>query len=897
MNRLHAIPAAPLALAFLLALAGGAGAAPLPSPRTPPPRPVGPLSLAPAETDVARPGFCGTRLEAVTELLQENLARPEAEPLPTPHSADVGDIAVLEDDATFFFTTKNGDPVLDLAQAARAFYRTHGDDYDCLAVYLASGLGTWLGSPTALAGAYPVRNQIQGIGLDPFDIGAGFGSAARLELLLSMNGLGRYPADPDANIGGDTFSTMDVLLHEFGHRWLAYTLADSAGTASRALLGRDLSHWNFFLDADSSLMEGCDWARPAPDSFRTDGVSSMFSPLDQYLMGLRPPSETGSVFTVNDPTAFDPPGIYVNYTSPFVGLGCRGRAYLWGPADIEAVYGPRLPDAEHAPHSFRVAFALVVARDSSARPTDLAQLDTIRTRSARYFERATEGRGTLDCTLLSRAGQVVIRHEPLRDTEDALSARPVGARVGIAQAGIPIALDPGSVGAHWRGGTTGAFTAIPMSPAAGDSFAALLPALPGGGTAQYYLYAASDSAGIEAFDPPAGPAAPHAYTVGPDLTPPVVAHHAVATQGRDRLPQSLLARVTDNLGVDSVWVEFTADSGPLTKVAASRAGRDSFAVSLGGSLGAGGRLAYRFVARDRAAAHNLAYSNSVPDTLVAGCDWLLDFENGGDGLTHGHYWYSYRDAWHLSQQQSSPPGGSAWKCGAEDTLLYPPHLDAVLYLPVIARVDPGVRLVFEHRYGLEQANGVYAWDGARIEGQIGSGAWQVLAPAAGYTHRFYLNSNPFQRDTPCWSGSSGGWRSETVDLTPLAPGPARVRFRMLADDFMGGEGWFVDHVRVEFPETTLSVPAISRVALGSPWPNPARAALRQSLSLTRPSVVEWSLYDLAGRRVATLWKGAAPAGGFELSGALPAALPSGLYFARLVLDGRVARSDRIAILR
>jgi hypothetical protein len=62
-------------------------------------------------------------------------------------------------------------------------------------------------------------------------------------------------------------------------------------------------------------------------------------------------------------------------------------------------------------------------------------------------------------------------------------------------------------------------------------------------------------------------------------------------------------------------------------------------------------------------------------------------------------------------------------------------------------------------------------------------------------------------------------------------------------------------------------------------------------------MVEWTLYDLAGRRVATLWKGTAPAASFELSGALPATLPSGLYFARLTLDGRVARSDRIAILR
>src|SRR5689334_21770358 len=104
-----------------------------------------------------------------------------------------------------------------------------------------------------------------------------------------MNGLQKYPSDPDASIGGgnDTFSTMDVIAHEFAHRWLAYTFVDSAGSPSPALLGRDYQHWNFFFDADSSFMEGCDWAIVRPDSFETDGVSSTFGALDQYLMGMR----------------------------------------------------------------------------------------------------------------------------------------------------------------------------------------------------------------------------------------------------------------------------------------------------------------------------------------------------------------------------------------------------------------------------------------------------------------------------------------------------------------------------------------------------------------------------------------------------------------------------------
>src|SRR5207245_1089743 len=81
-----------------------------------------------------------------------------------------------------------------------------------------------------------------------------------------------------------------------------------------------------------------------------------------------------------------------------------------------------------------------------------------------------------------------------------------------------------------------------------------------------------------------------------------------------------------------------------------RAGRDSFAVALGAGLAPGQRLTYRFVARDRAAAANLAYSTPAPETLRVDRGWWDDFENGDDGFTHAPQWYSYRDAWHLTSE-------------------------------------------------------------------------------------------------------------------------------------------------------------------------------------------------------------------------------------------------------
>ena len=844
---------------------------------------------------------CGTRLEAAGEMVARHLERTLSPPLPTPNSTDVGEIAVLEDDGNFFYNIPSGQPVADLAAIGQSFYRTHGDDYDCLAVFLSSGLTTWLGSASAIAAAFVVRNDIQGIGIDPYDIGANMGSAARLEWLLTMNGLHRFPADPTADISGDTFSALDVVAHEFGHRWLSYTYIDSAGTPSDALLGRARQHWSFYFDSDSSLMEGGNWASPAPDSFRVDGLSNGFGNLDLYLMGLRSAAETDSFFTLHDVTDYNPPGTYNETSWASIGTSCDARRHYWKISDLEALNGPRVPDAASAPHVFRMGVVLVTSRGQAATPADLAELENIRTLFTNYISAGTQGLGAVDATLDSRAGTVTIAHAPLPDRLNLDTPVTVAARCEIAQAGIPIALDPGSPTLFWRLGTAGPFTPVPMSPAGPDSFSAAIPSSPGfTGPVQYYLHAASDSAGIDAFDPPSGAAAPHEFAVGPDLLAPQIIHTPITAHGTGRMPVTLLARVTDNVELDSVWVEWGVD-GPLSgSTAATRVGRDSFAVALGAGLANGQTLRYQIVARDGSGLlrfHRSPLAGNPPWALAVVKDWIFDTENGEGELWHAKDFFSYRDAWHTTQEQSWPPGGTAWKCGDMAPLPYPVHLDANLYSPWMMTVEPGTKLKFEHRFELESAFGSYAWDGVRIEAQVLSGPWQVLTPQTPYTHQFLVNSTPFVRNSPCWSGFSGGWRSEVLDLSGFTPGPARFRFRMLADDFAGYDGWIVDAIRVDYPGDLTAVENPAAPSAIAPWPNPATDRLHVQLALARAGTIEWTLFDLAGRRVAGLAQGEFSAGRVSLEAVLPRGLRPGLYLARLRGAGIAERVDRIAIVR
>ncbi len=805
---------------------------------------------------------------------------------------------MIEDDGTLFFNDKVGHRLFDVFAAARAFYRTHGDDYDQLAFYFTSGSNVWLGSPGALAASYLLKNDVAGIGLPAYDLPGGSGSAGRLQAVLVMNGLERYFDEPDSTTWANGMTAMDLLGHEFGHAWLSYVYVDSAGDRVPALLGRDEQHWNFFSD-QSSIMEGCGWREVAPDTFVTDSVSTGYTPLDQYLMGLRPAFETPSVFVVNDPHDFNPPNTYVVHSDPFVGLGADGRKTTWNVSDVIAAEGPRVPDAATSPKAFRLGIALVTPPGAPPSTADLAKLESFRARFETWFAEATWYRGAVSTALDSRAGSVEIAHTPLGDSENAAAPRPLGARVRITGGGLGLAVPAGGLTLHWRPAGGGPWNVVPFASAGADSFAAVFPATFASGAFEYYLHAATDSAGIAADDPPAGALAPHAFTIGPDTTPPAITHRVQVETASGSMPRRLLARITDNVGLDTVWAETRANGGALGVFPTTRAGRDSFTIDLGWGLQPGQFFTYRFVARDASAAHNVAYSNAAFDTVRVTRDRLHDFENGADGFFHLPYWWSYRDAWGFSTEDASPPGGTSWKCGAPGGV-YPPHLDAVLYSPLLNDVVPGTRLRFDHRYALEQANATRAWDGARVEVSVNNGPWLVATPAAGYTHTFILGGDPFETGTPCWSGVSNGWRTETVDLGAFGAGPLRFRFRMLTDDFYGLDGWFVDHVRVLYPDgEALDVePSAPRAAVGAPWPNPARDRLRLSLALgAGVRDLDWALYDVQGRRVASLWRGPAPAGARELAAAIPARVAAGLYFARLIADGRTLAHARVVRVR
>ncbi|MGH9896753.1 MAG: hypothetical protein ACREA0_33080, partial [bacterium] len=281
---------------------------------------------------------------------------------------------------------------------ARRFYETHEDAYEFLIVFTSFNFD--LGG--AFAFHVPVSNDVIGIGPDShipvFNSASSFGST-RLESLLNMGSLQRYPLNPaEVFFRGSAESTLSILGHEAGHRFLSYVRwNDPQGSASStALLGRGLQHWSFYFNSDASFLEGNRFRDNGNGTFATTGASEHYSALDQYLMGLRAPQEVEGTFLVKTAGITPDPA-----RPPELGVTVFGSRENVTVDQIIAANGPRIPSSLVAPKNFNFAFVLVIPRNASPDPEQVAHLDRIRREWGPFFAQATGSR--------ARAGTELVR--------------------------------------------------------------------------------------------------------------------------------------------------------------------------------------------------------------------------------------------------------------------------------------------------------------------------------------------------------------------------------------------------------------------------------------------------------------------------------------------------------
>jgi large repetitive protein len=243
--------------------------------------------------------------------------------------------------------------------------------------------------------------------------------------------------------------------------------------------------------------------------------------------------------------------------------------------------------------------------------------------------------------------------------------------------------------------------------------------------------------------------------------------------------------------------------------------------------------------------------------------------------------------------------------------------DQVLVSPALS-VGPGpFSFTFQHAHAFDASSSSFR-DGGVIElSNDGGSNWTDIGASVSPGYGGTLTTvagNPLG-GRAAFVGQSPGYpafATATASLgTTYAGQTVRVRFRLGTDRALPGSGWaidnlvfsgitntpFLDVVADPGPCVPVSVDSESRRALafsvaGS---NPAAGPVAFRFALPRQTRVRITLHDVAGRRVATLADGTYEAG-THLGVWNDAGRPGpGVYFARMVAEGREF-SERIVVL-
>lgn len=274
--------------------------------------------------------------------------------------------------------------------ATRLFYDLFADQADFLVL---------VGNVTPPSNPFysPIRNDVDGLGLNRFDGGTITGSPARLQGVIA------FPIPTFFDLSGR------IALHEIAHRWVNF-LRDVPPLSS----GR--SHWPISDLAIGmigiSLPSGAGGMFPFRLKERDGGylLQSMrpadrYNRLELYLMGLVGPEDAGEHFVFVDQDQRD---------QLHDGGFLAGPVERFGITEITDVVGDRLPATGESPRGFRVA-TIVLSAGRLLTDDEMSfyeQMAARGERSRRYrddgdvaidrpqgFARATGGRATLSALI------------------------------------------------------------------------------------------------------------------------------------------------------------------------------------------------------------------------------------------------------------------------------------------------------------------------------------------------------------------------------------------------------------------------------------------------------------------------------------------------------------------
>ncbi len=353
--------------------------------------------------------------------------------------------------------------------------------------------------------------------------------------------------------------------------------------------------------------------------------------------------------------------------------------------------------------------------------------------------------------------------------------------------------------------------------------------------------------------------------VGTDTIKPVITHTPDLYYMQNIDTIKLTASVYDNLGIDTVYIEYKVNDGPSAYVGMNAGKKDNYSAVINAkllSLNGGDSLKYRIYAVDTA---------KVPNTAILPEKGYFAIEIEAIGTVVDHYSTDFSDTgsdfFNIGFDISRPPSFSNYGLNTEHPYKSPEDnsksINSVSLLRHPVKFDEsGMLITFNELVLVEpgEPGTVYGsadfYDYVITEGSKDLGkTWFALAP--GYDCREYTSWETAYNSSMSADGMNSTFvgtedmlKKKTIYYPPSANISAgdtlMVRFRLFSDPFANGWGWVIEKLKIGPLIDKISEVKSSPLVV---YPNPGRGVINITSGPAGSGtdrVMRYSVFNSAG---------------------------------------------------
>jgi subtilisin family serine protease len=480
-----------------------------------------------------------------------------------------------------------------------------------------------------------------------------------------------------------------------------------------------------------------------------------------------------------------------------------------------------------------------------------------------------------------------ITHAPLPSLTENLNG-PYTVNAVITPAGSNI--DPSKTRLFWTRGTN--FTdSVLMTNSGGNNWTANIPG--NGSTANYrYYIKTADMLNRQSTAPGNAPIGYYSFTAAPDITRPVITHTAIPNTPKTQWPVILNSVVTDNLGLDSVWVRWYKNTpAGIKQFKLTNTSGNNFSAAFNSTqaeVNFNDVIFYRIYAQDRSNAHNRDSSALYSFTIINQANACIGSGTTAQGWPFYTHYEDSRTEMLYTAAEINGGGGAAG-------LITKLGFDVVV---AESQVMNGFTIKMQHTTNssisaFTETGWTTVYSGTYSVPGTGQQSITLQTP-------FAYNGTGNVLIQICFDNTD--WTAFSSVRTTNAPGKIYHRH---VDDANGctltGSNTSTDRpnicITVDMPTGTSNISSNvpERFELNQNYPNPFNPVTKINFAIPQQSLVSMKVFDITGREVAVLVNEIKNAGYYSVNfdGSV---LASGIYFYR-IQAGEFMETRRMVLVK